>query len=118
MKKLCLLFVLPLILAGVAAAQGSTSVELFGHVTLVEVYALPTFEGCHALVALRDSPGKTVAVLTTSHRVQTALETALQSGALIAYHGNRLLNPPTPAGGTWGTTEVYQIDEVIVYTNH
>jgi hypothetical protein len=34
---------------------GST-VELFGHVTLVHGYALTTFIGCYALVALRDPP--------------------------------------------------------------
>jgi hypothetical protein len=34
-------------------------VELFGHVNLVEGYDLPSFNGCHALVALRDTPGKT-----------------------------------------------------------
>jgi hypothetical protein len=96
----------------VAAALATT--EQFGHVTLVEGYALPNFQGSHALVALRDVPGKTVAVLTTDHRLQTLLETALHSGALIAFFGQLLSNPPTPRGGTWGV-DVYQIDGVIVY---
>jgi len=58
-----------------AAAEAAGSlVELFGHVTLVEGYSLPNFNGCHALVALRDTPGKTVAVLTraASHRPRTS----------------------------------------------
>ncbi len=89
-------------------------VELFGHVTLVEGYALTNYTGCHALVALRDTPGKTVAVLATEHRLQTLLETALATGNLIAFWGIKLSNPPTPRGGTWAV-EVYSIDGVILY---
>jgi hypothetical protein len=88
--------------------------ELFGHVTLVEGYSLPGFQGCHALVALRDTPGKTVTVLTTDYRLQTLLETGLQTGALIAFWGTLLSDPPAPRGETW-TVDVYQIDGVIVY---
>jgi len=64
---------------GVKAAPlpPATHVELFGHVTLVEGYALSGFTGCHALVALRDTPGKTVAVLTSEVRLQSLLETLL-----------------------------------------
>jgi hypothetical protein len=91
------------------------TVELFGHVTLVEGYALTNFTGCHALVALRDTPGKTVAVLTTQHRLQTLLETALSTGNLIAFWGQKLANPPTPRGGTW-IVDVYNIDGVILYS--
>ncbi|MCL5317454.1 MAG: hypothetical protein M1503_04200 [Thaumarchaeota archaeon] len=91
------------------------TVELFGHVTLVEGYALSTFIGCHALVALRDTPGKTVAVLTSEHRLQTLLETALATGNLIAFWGQKLSNPPTPRGGTWAV-DVYTIDGVILYS--
>jgi len=90
------------------------NVELFGHVTLVEGYAIPAYVGCHALVALRDTPGKTVAVLTSEQRLQSLLETALATGNLIAFLGHRLLNPPTPRGGTW-SVEVYAIDGVILY---
>ncbi len=92
----------------------SPTVELFGHVTLVEGYALSSYVGCHALVALRDTPGKTVAVLTSEHRLQTLLETALASGNLIAFLGQKLSNPPTPRGGTWAV-DVYSIDGVILY---
>lgn len=93
------------------------NVELFGHVTLVEGYAIPAFTGCHALVALRDTPGKTVAVLTSEPRLQTLLETALDTGNLIAFLGQKLSAPPTPRGGTW-TVDVYNIDGVILYNFH
>jgi hypothetical protein len=101
-------------LRGVVAAQGAGAVELFGHVTLIEGYALPTFTGCHALVALRDTPGKTVAVMTREDRLQTLLETALATGNLIAFRGRRNPSPPTPRGGTW-SVEVYDVDGVILY---
>jgi len=91
------------------------TVELFGHVMLVEGYALSSFIGVHALVALRDTPGKTVAVMTSHHRLQTLLESALLSGNLIAFFGNLLTNPPTPRGGTWAV-DVYSIDGVILYS--
>ena len=90
------------------------TVELFGHVTLVEGYALATYVGCHALVALRDTPGKTVAVLTSEQRLQSLLETALATGNLIAYWGRKLATPPTPRGGTWAV-DVYDIAGVILY---
>jgi hypothetical protein len=91
-----------------------SATELFGHVTLVEGYALPGFTGCHALVALRDTPGRIVAVLATEHRLQTLLETALHTGNLIAFRGELLTNPPTPRGGTWAV-DVYGMDGVILY---
>ena len=97
-----------------AAEAAEPLVELFGHVTLVEGYSLPNFNGCHALVALRDTPGKTVAVLTTQQRLQGLLETALATRNLIAFFGRKLTNPPTPRGGTW-SVEVYSIDGVILY---
>lgn len=90
------------------------SVELFGHVTLVEGYAVPGYVGCHALVALRDTPGTTVAVMTTASHLQSLLETALTTGNLIAFRGQKLSNPPTPLGGTW-TVDVYSIYGVILY---
>lgn len=91
------------------------SVELFGHVTLVEGYAVPAYVGCHALVALRDTPGTTVAVMTTASHLHSLLETALTTGNLIAFRGQRLLNPPTPLGGTWAV-DVYSIHGVILYS--
>jgi|SRR5437588_1762447 hypothetical protein len=91
--------------------------ELFGHVTLVEGYDLPSYTGCHALVALRDHPGTTVAVLTTQVRLQSLLEQALDTGNLIDFYGYKMANPPTPRGGTW-SVDVYQIDGVILYNGH
>lgn len=92
-------------------------VEMFGHVTLIEGYALPAFTGCHALVALRDSPGTTVAVVTKAPRLQSLLDTALATGNLIAFFGEKLVNPPTPTGGSW-SVDVYGIDGVILYNIH
>jgi len=89
-------------------------VELFGHVILVEGYDLTSFIGCHALVSLRDTPGKIVAVLTSEVRLQSLLETALATGHLIAFLGQLLATPPTPRGGTW-SVDVYAIDGVILY---
>jgi hypothetical protein len=97
--------------------QPGPFVELFGHVTLVEGYAVPTYFGCHALVALRDTPGKTVAVMSTEPRLQSLLETALATGNLMAFWGQLLPTPPTPRGGTW-TVAVYGIDGVILYSMH
>ena len=98
-----------------ASAPSATSVELFGHVTLVEGYALPNFLGCHALVFLRDTPNKTVAVLTSAHNLQNLLETALATGNLIAFRGSKSSTPPTPLGGTW-IVDVYLIDSLILYS--
>jgi hypothetical protein len=98
----------------IARFTPAKTVELFGHVTLVEGYALPTYVGCHALIALRDTPGKTVAVLTAEQRLQSLLETALATGNLIAFWGQELTNPPTPRGGTWAV-DVYSISGVILY---
>ncbi|AUT04585.1 hypothetical protein CLI64_29535 (plasmid) [Nostoc sp. CENA543] len=88
--------------------------EIFGHVTLIEGYDLPDFQGCHALINLRDTPGKIVAVLTSEYKLQSLLETAFQTGALIAFWGEYLNEPPTPRGGSWAVN-VYQINGVIVY---
>ena len=90
------------------------AVELFGHVTLVEGYDVPGYQGCHALIALRDTPGTTVAVLTTQHRLQTLLETGLATGNLVAFRGSKLANPPTPIGGSWNVS-VYSCLGVILY---
>ena len=59
-------------------------VELFGHVTLVEGYAVPGFVGCHALVALRDTPRSTVAVMTTVAHLQSLLATVLATSSPAA----------------------------------
>lgn len=97
-------------------ARVAPTVELFGHVVLVQGYALSNFTGIHALVRLRDTTDKTVAVLTTQHRLQTLLETALTSGNLIAFFGRLQANPPAPRGGTWAV-DGYSIDGVILYAS-
>ena len=96
-----------------AAALGPT-VELFGHVTLVESYSVPGFIGCHALVALRDSPGVTVAVLTREIRHQELLTAALATGYLVDVWSRKYTTPPTPRGGTW-SVDVYATTGVILY---
>jgi hypothetical protein len=91
-------------------------VELFGHVTLVEGYALTNFVGYHALVASRDTPGTTVAVLTSEQRLQGLFETALATGNLIGFRGQKYTsNPPTPGGGSW-IVDVYSVIGVILYS--
>jgi hypothetical protein len=99
-----------------AAAQFSPSsrVELFGHVILVQAYDLSSYVGCHALVTLRDTPGKTVAVLTSEPRLQSLLEAALTSGDLVAFWGHKLSCVSAPLGGSW-TVDVYGVDSVILY---
>lgn len=96
-------------------ARAAPTIELFGHVTLIEGYALAGFTGAHALVALRDTPGTTIAVLTKQHRLQTLLETALATGNLVDCWGSLLSNPPSPRGGTWNV-DVYGIG-VILYSS-
>ena len=89
-------------------------VELFGHVTLVEAYNTSGYKGCHALVALRDTP-ETVAVLVPSEREQDLLDAALVTGNLIAFTGSLLTHPPTPLGGTWAVPVYGNIIAVILY---
>src|SRR4029078_11144701 len=89
-------------------------VELFAHVILVEGYAIPSFNGCHALVNLRDFPGVTIAVLTEQLRFQTLFETALATGNLVDIRGTKYSTPPTPLGGTWNV-DVYSCTGVILY---
>jgi hypothetical protein len=97
-----------------AKEPAAPTIELFGHVILVEGYALPTFTGCHALIALRDTPGRIIAVLTSQPRLQSLLETGLATGNLVDVYARRLTSPPSPRGGTWGV-DVYHIDGVILY---
>ncbi len=96
-----------------ATTNARGNVELFGHVSLVEGYDLPTYKGCHALVRLRDTQ-KVVAVMTSEQKLQSLLETALSTGNLIAFRGEKMFNPPTPLGGSWGV-DVYSIYGVILY---
>lgn len=90
--------------------------QMFGHCTLVQAYDLPTFQGCWALVALRDNPGQTVALITTSQRLQAALETALATKNAIYFRGRKYSVPPLPTGGST-TLTVFKPSEVCVYNN-
>ena len=89
-------------------------VELFGYVTLVQGYNLASYVGCHALVSLRDTLGKTVAVLTSEQRLQSLLEGSLATGNLVAFWGHKLKSPSAPLGGSW-TVDVYSLDSVVLY---
>lgn len=89
-------------------------VQLFGHVTLVEGYAIPTFHGSHSLIALRDTPGKTIAVLSDQDSLQNLLETALATGNLVGIRGQKYAKAPTPLGGTW-SVDVYYVTGVTLY---
>jgi hypothetical protein len=88
--------------------------ELFGHCTLVESYSVPGFTGFHALIALRDTPGVTVAVLSKEIRHQELLTAALATGNVIDIYGRKYSNAPTPRGGTW-SVDVYDVNGVILY---
>ena len=101
----------------------SADTEYVGHVTLVEGYALPTYTGCHALVTLNPplnsptamtAPNKVVAILTTEQRLQSLFETALMTGNLIHFWGQKDTKPIAPRGGTW-SVEVYKTTGVILY---
>lgn len=91
-----------------------SSVQLFGHVTVIVAYDRPHFSGCYALVALRDPPANTVAVLTSEYKLQSLLENALSTGYLMSFEGIQLINPPHPGGGVWDV-DVFGIDQVTLY---
>lgn len=93
-----------------------SSVQLFGHVTVVVGFNLPNFNGCYAVVALRDPPKNNVAVLTSEHKLQTLLENALSTGYHISFQGVQLIKPPHPAGGTWDV-DVFDINQVTLYNS-
>ncbi len=101
----------------VVGKPAAGSVELFGHVTLVEGYENPSYHGFHALIDLRDTPGKTVAVMSTSIRLQELLTAGLSTGNLVAFRGALNASPPSPLGGTW-SVDVYDINNVILYGMH
>jgi hypothetical protein len=88
------------------------TVQLFGHVTLINCYALSN--SCYAVIELRDTPGKTIVVRSSEQRLQSLLETALATGNLVAFVGQGAFFPSPPRGGTWNM-DVYSIDEVTVY---
>lgn len=93
---------------------GLTYTEFFGHVTLVQGYEVPGYKGFHALVTLRDKPGGTVAILSTSDRLMSICRSALETGNLMAFWGQRMTSAPAPLGGTW-SVDVYESNSILVY---
>lgn len=91
-----------------------TTVQLFGHVTLIQSYAVPAGDTGYCLVRLRNST-KTVAVFTDEAHMYGTMRTGLETGNLINFVGQKLINPPTPAGGTW-TVDVYSPSSFAVYS--
>jgi hypothetical protein len=92
------------------------TVGFFGHVTLVEGIGLTNFVGCYAVVALRDTPGKEVGVVTSEQRLQSLLETALATGNLIAFSGHQLAYTPWGGPGT-AADDLYGINLVTLYSS-
>lgn len=92
----------------------SPTVQLFGHVTLIDSYAFSSGTACYAVLELRDVPGKSIVVRPAGERLQSLLETALATGNLVAVVGQGVSISPPPRGGTWNM-EVYSIDEVALY---
>lgn len=93
---------------------GTAYTEMFGHVTLVQGYEVAGYRGFHALVSLRDKPGGTVAILSTSDKLMGLCETALSTGNLMAFWGQKMATPPTPLGGSW-SVDVYESNSILVY---
>lgn len=100
---------------GVFQNLSDHTVQLFGHVTLVNGYDSDMYKGCHALIRLRGE-NKTVAVLTEAHGLQTLLESALVGNKLVSVHAFKYTIPPTVSEGSWNPgTEVYLLERVILY---
>src|SRR5690242_16308349 len=108
MRKVLFFFAVFLVLGSSLFAQNRDE-ELFGHVMLVESYDLPHFSGFHALIALRDKPGVTIAIISTSPSIEHQLEVALATGNLVDIWGSLMTDPPKPRGGTW-SFDVYEAD--------
>ena len=94
-------------------AQKSTK-QLFGHVTLVQSYAVLSGDTGYCLVRLRNST-KTVAVFTNEAHMYATMRTGLTTGNLVNFVGKKLTNPPTPRGGSWGV-DVYEPVSFTVYS--
>jgi hypothetical protein len=88
------------------------TVQLYGHVTMIDVYSLSS--GCYAVIELRNTPGKTVVVRLADDRLQSLLETALATGNLISFVGQRVTVSSPPRGGSWNM-DAYAIDEIALY---
>ena len=96
----------------VISSADTPTQELFGHVTLVQGYAVPSYTGCHALIQLTNN--QTIAVMTTDPGLQGELESALATGNLVACWAQLLTDPPCPLGGTW-SLDVYNTNSIVLY---
>lgn len=93
----------------------SPNVQLFGHVKLVNGYVRGSFSGCYAVIALRDTPGKTIVIIPSDQRLRSLLETALATGYIVSFVGQCVnISTPPPRGGSWNM-DVYNIDEITLY---
>jgi len=94
--------------------KASDGVELAGYVTQLDVYAVPSFNGCCATIALRDAPDELVAVLTRDPRFQSVFETALANSKLLTVFGQRLYHQNDPQGNRWAD-EAYLAYRLILH---
>jgi hypothetical protein len=90
------------------------TVQLFGHVKLIDGYVRGSFIGCYGVIELRDTPGKTVVIIPSDQRLRSLLETALATGNTISFVGQGVKSSPPPRGGSWNM-DVYNIDEITLY---
>lgn len=89
--------------------------QLIGHVRLIKGIIHPNFTGCYASMHLRDAPRRQVYALTTDHRMQTLLETALATGYLVDVLAQARSVPSTaPLAGLSG--EAFDISQVTLYS--
>lgn len=100
-------------MAPIGAQAVARSVQLFGHVILVQSFSVLSGDTGYCLVRLRDSP-KTVAVFTDEPHMYGTMRTGLTTGNLVTFVGQKLTNPPTPTGGTWAV-DVYSPTSFAVY---
>lgn len=85
------------------------------HITTSNPGGYAPYEGTWELLDLRDQPDKRVAVVTTSERLQSLLETGLSTGNLVCVRGCQDFAPPLPLGGTTDLA-VYEAYGVILYS--
>ena len=91
-------------------------IELFGHVVVLNAFALANGAGCTAPISVRNEPPRSVTLYTAEPRLQTVLETALATGHLISALGHAITADSVP--GTSGVTgELIEIKEVVLYNN-
>ena len=101
-------------LAPIKAKALKSTIQLFGHVILVQSYAVLSGDTGYCLVRLRDEP-RTVAVFTDEPHMYGTMRTGLETGNLITFVGELLTNPPTPTGGSWAV-DVYSPTSFAVYS--